>query len=69
MHRRVWITLAVVALIVGHTGFFYYVSSHITFSLVMVASVILLVAIKITFIKHRGFSDALRTLFRRRTRL
>jgi hypothetical protein len=63
MHRRLWITLAVVALIVGHAGFFYYVSSHITFSVVMVSSVILLVAIKIIFIKHRGLSDALRSLF------
>jgi hypothetical protein len=63
-HRHVWLLVAVVILIVGHGVFLYYLSSHVAVA-VMVSAVIIMAAVKLILIKHRGSSGHLHALFKR----
>jgi uncharacterized membrane protein len=67
-HKRVWMVAAVVVLVAGHGAFLHYISSHVALSTAMVSGVIILVAVKLIVIKHRGASSPLRTLSRRWSR-
>jgi hypothetical protein len=67
-HKRAWMVAAIILLIAGHGALFYYLSSHLAFSAAMIGGVIVLLALKLIVIKHRGLSGALHTLFHRRPR-
>jgi len=69
INKHVSLLLAVVVVLVaGHGALFYYLPSRIALSAAMVSGIILLVALKLIVIQHRGVSGALHTLFRRQSR-
>ena len=67
-HKRVWMAVAVVVLVAGHGAFLHYISSRVALSAAMMSGVIILVAVKLIVIKHRGASGPLHALSRRWSR-
>jgi len=67
-HKRLWVLIGIIAIILLHGAILYYLTSHVALSVVVLLGLTIMVILKLIVIKRRGLPHSVRSMFRRHFR-